>query len=374
MNFSEVSNVTKADEGHNKGLVRHTNFELPLYAHILQYIEIYGGTICFAIGIILNTLIFIIFTKWKPSAITLHLSFLAVADTVTLLGTIAVRSAAWGRTKLNIPVFLTENTMICRFSAYLMGAGALFSSLILASTTVERFLCVAFPLRVKSWNLVQKSKILLIFYTIVSFGTTMLHFFSLDIITNPNGYKSCKIHKNKMTYKYLRIGLIINSTCGAIIFVLTLLIPILLFRQKRARTTLGSDSNSKREFRVTVMLLTVTCLFIILKFPLSIIQEIYLFITQMRLLLALWSVAFLCLFINHSTNFFVYFIFLESFRSTFYQMFSCIKCVSLFKKRTEEPQSTCEINTIDTPVVNPSVEQIEIRSQAKTEHQVDVLG
>ena len=154
MNFSEVSNVTVAGEGHNKDLVGLKNFELPLYAHILEYIEIYGGTICFAIGIIINTLIVIIFMKWKSSAVTLHLSFLAVADNVTLLGTITVRSATWARTQLNIPTFLTENTMICRFSMYLLGVGVLFSSLILASTTVERFLCVAFPLRVKSWNLV----------------------------------------------------------------------------------------------------------------------------------------------------------------------------------------------------------------------------
>ena len=86
-------------------------------------------------------------------------------------------------------------------------------------------------------------------------------------------------------------------------------------------------------------------------------QEIYQF-KYASTIDTLWPVAFIMLILNHSTNFFIYFIFLEAFRSTFYQMFSCIKCnpTTWFNKETEESQGASELNTSVTAVPNPSVE------------------
>ena len=369
MNFTEGINVTEAlnvsvsrIRTNMRGRFTLKDVEMfgqlsrPGYLYTLRDIEMYGSLILLPIGIISNVLAFIIFMKWKPSATTLHLRFLAVSDAVTVFSTIFVRSNMWAA-NLNIPVFLTTHVMVCRLLVYLTGVGYFSSSLILTSITIERFLCVAFPLRVKSWKLEKLSKILLTIYTFVSLAAMSFHFFAHEIYKLPGNFKLCLISQEKTFFAKLRFNLFSNVFCGGIILILTILIPILLFRQKQSRTNLGSDSNSIKEYRVTVMLLTVTCLFIILRFPLTIMQEIYQF-KYVSAIDTLWPVAFIMLILNHSTNFFIYFIFLEAFRSTFYQMFSCIKCnpTTWFNKETEESQGASELNTSVTAVPNPSVE------------------
>ena len=63
------------------------------------------------------------------------------------------------------------------------------------------------------------------------------------------------------------------------------------------------------------MLVTVTCLFIILRFPEMIFVQISLVHPEIYIKVASWSkLVMLLTIVNHSVNFFVYLIFLESFR------------------------------------------------------------
>ena len=353
MNFKEEINLTEALNV-SLNQIRASFSSRPGYFYTLRDIEMYSSLILLPVGIMSNVIAFIIFMKWKPSATTLHLRFLAVSDAVTLFATVVIRSNIWAN-KLNMPVLHTSHVMVCRLMVYLMLYGYFSSTLILTSLTMERFLCVAFPFKVKSWKLDKLSKILLSIYTLVALGFMVFNFFAHEIYTYPGGFKVCSINHDKTYFTKLRFNLVSNAFCGGIMLILTISISILLFRQKRARSTLTSDSHStKKEFRVTVMLLTVTCLFIILKYPLIIMQETLNFDYKYRSTIEnLWPVAFIMVYLNHSTNFFIYFVFQKSFRSTIYQMFICSNCnpITCYKK---ESQGTSETSTSDTAAANPS--------------------
>ena len=89
------------------------------------------------------------------------------------------------------------------------------------------------------------------------------------------------------------------------------------------------------------MLVNIASLFILLRFPKVIIMKLILANSGNPLLIQSVSklVTFLIA-VNHSVNFVIYMIFMESFRKTFCDMFSCfnvkiIECI--YKFRGEKP-------------------------------------
>ena len=245
MNFTEGINETEAlNVSVNR--IRASFVSRPGYVYTLIDIEMYSSLILLPIGIISNVIVFIIFMKWKSSATTLHLRFLAVSDAITLFATIGIRSNLWAN-KVNMPVLHTSHVMVCRLLVYLMLYGYFSSTLILTSLTMERFLCVAFPFKVKSWKLDKLSKILLSIYTLVALGFMVFNFFAHEIYTYPGRFKICLINHEKTYFAKLRFNLVSNVICGGIMLILTISISILLFRQKRERNTLRSDSDSTKK-------------------------------------------------------------------------------------------------------------------------------
>ena len=126
-----------------------------------------------------------------------------------------------------------------------------------------------------------------------------------------------------------------NGLCCGVILISTIAIIICLFRQKRRRNELtNSSSNSQKEFQITVMVVTVTSLFIILRLPGMIIVQVSLVGAEIFIKFESWvKFSVLLTIINHSVNFFVYLIFLESFRKTFLTMFPIFCCFCRRKQK-----------------------------------------
>ena len=88
---------------------------------------------------------------------------------------------------------------------------------------------------------------------------------------------------------------------------------------------MSNSAQTRKEFQITVMLVTVTSLFIVLRFPGLILflletLEIDIKAGNWQVLLAMLIV------VNHSVNFFIYLIFLESLRKTFIEMSMNLFC------------------------------------------------
>ena len=206
----------------------------------------------------------VIFLKSKTSVITLHLRYLAAVYALLVFMIIFLRSGRWSD-ELRIPNFQVYNFFICKLSVFLMDVGFISSTLILASTTMERFLCVAFALKVKAWDLQKISKTLLVVYLMIACLLSIYTFFIYDIV-DFFGQKYCMYNNLEVFKKFYTVNVTIvsNCLCGGIILCFTIVKPAILFHQKRQRNRLGSGNTSKKELQVTMMLLTVTSLFILI--------------------------------------------------------------------------------------------------------------
>ena len=157
----DMNNISSNFEGGNLLFVTP---EIPSLS-ITEQIELYGNLIVVPLGVVLNFLSFVIFYRIKThkTATGLNLMCIALGDTLVIVGFFAYSSRHWTNC-INLPPITSLHEIICKAISFVTGIGFVWSSLLLASATVERFISIAFTLKVKTWNLLWKSKILILLY------------------------------------------------------------------------------------------------------------------------------------------------------------------------------------------------------------------
>ena len=184
-------------------------------------------------------------------------------------------------------------------------------------------------MKVKNWNTLKISKILNISYFITSFPANGPVGYDLHIFSAYNKTICYVTHEDNITVATDQIlnGIISNITVPIIILILTTATAVLLFRAKFKRNALSQkiinqDTKDNKEIMTTVMLFTVTILFLITRIFSVVLYEIPTFYpdrsfkTTKNLLIA-WSFAVVSVVLNHSVNFAIYIIFFKEFRDTF---------------------------------------------------------
>ena len=212
--------------------------------------------------------------------------------------------------------------------SYLLSVSQISTGVILASATIERFLAVAFPLKFKSWNLNLLSKILIGIYFLIALGISIISLIACEIAPNGGCVVKEKYDNLVQTNILLSHSIFANGICGGSILPFSTFIIASLFKYRKKRDDLSntSSSHSQKEFQITIMLLVVSCLFIILRLPKLIILNIARRSSSLEMIP--WSnFTNVLVAINHSINFFIYFIFLKPFRD------ACVNCLYL-KRRT----------------------------------------
>ena len=312
------------------------------------------------IGLILNILCFVIFIKSKTyqSATGIHLTYLALADNLVLVSIFMWSHDVFSK-YIDFPGMHTMSYVACVGPFYLSTVGVLWSGLLLSSATIERFISVAFPIRIRMWNLYYKSKILMLIYMVVSFGISGFGLLCLNIMLSKNGQKSCVENRthaklcsvwNTVVYSTLS-----NGVCSFTIFVFTILTSVYLFKYKNKRAKLGqqdvNDSNNK-EFQITLMLVTVATLFLILRLPEMILYQVMAYYRRANIynsvydtIIYIYPIFSLLIVLNHTINFVIYFVFLGSFRRTFVSLFPCC-----FKHINTDGASSCSMTGVITDI------------------------
>ena len=176
--FISFSNnrVNRSDNLVNGSTDEHLDQPSGLF-DIFQQIEMYSNLVIIPVGVILNflCLFFLVKSKISQSPTGLTLTCLAVADNIVVI-TLFIHGTTSLAKYLNIPNTGIASNLICKLDMYFLNVGFLLSGLLLAFSTIERYVSVRFPLQVKSWNLYFKTKILLILYFTLTFG---LRFFAV---------------------------------------------------------------------------------------------------------------------------------------------------------------------------------------------------
>ena len=292
---------------------------------ITEMIDLYAEFVLVPLGVLFNLISLFIFCRNRmySSAIGIHLKCIAIADTLVIT-TILI-------SKLRDSDLIHMDLSLCTINVFLMSVGVPWSGLLLSSATIERFVSIAFALKVKSWNLFRISKICNIVYFAFSVSFSAVG-------TKINGDFICGlVAESSELAKYFNFignSILLFGFLG-VTLTFTILIAIFLFLHSRRRRAMvqGHENKSNKEFQISLMLFTVAVLFTILRFPRLasfLIRYFYgskrqfnhkLFINTV----IAWPITNLLLVINHSLNFVIYVIFLKSFRDQLRALIQCHK-------------------------------------------------
>ena len=300
---------------------------------IFHQMRMYSSLVIIPIGIMLNILCLIIFVKSKisQSPTGLTLTYLAVADIIVIIPLFNHSTESLSQ-YINIPSIITTSSLVCKLNMYFINVGFFLSGLLLAYSTIERYVSVRFALQVKSWNLYFKTKILLVLYFIAAFGFSSFALLCYDVI--PLDSDRCLASHKYEQFCYVSEitvnSVLSNGLCTLLIFIFTILTSTELFTMKKKRAEMGKEST--KEFGITVMLVMVAILFLILRTPEMIIFQMMSHFMSNNMAgpvvenaFAVWPLSIILVTLNHSINFIIYSIFLKKFRDTFFSFFICIK-------------------------------------------------
>ena len=332
-NFTGIVNQSEATTAVGQNISEAATTELVKSAksisdNVFTHIYMYVAIILIPLGIILNSVSLTVFQKRKAFSTSIgnHLKCISVSDSIMLIQVLFANTDENWEEKLNFPNIYSLSNISCKIFTFVKVLGSLSAGLIMSSATIERFLAIAFPLKYRSWNTVRTSKIVLSVLIIFTLGISAF----LPMFMHEKKQKCVIIEKYRETadllYTIFILG-IANGMCGAVILVFTIIIIALLFHQSRKRNVLSNNNaspKSKKEVQISAMLVTISLIFIFLRFPRVIILRFILANSGDPLLIqSLDKLTTIFIVVNRSVNFVVYMIFLESFRKTFFEMFSC---------------------------------------------------
>ena len=338
-----MDNITLSD---------NTQIQYGSFAKTVQQIEMYSNLIIIPVGILLNLVCVITFIKSKISSSPtgLHLTCLAVADNVILLSMFAVQSESWSQ-YIEIHDLYNIGSLTCYGVFYFLTMGFLWSGLLLASATIERFLSVGFPLKIQVWNLYPKSKFLMVLYFVLSVVLPAYSAFCVEynVLDNFCHASEKSLYVHICFYGDIIVSIALsNCICSTLILLFTILTSIQLFKLKKKRLDMGSES--QKEFQIAAMLLIVALFFIILRIPEMILfQVIYYFNTEeisnslSRNIKAIYPIFIVCVTINHSINF-IYCTFFKGFKQTFVEIF--VICIQLRREAHKNKTIDHSVSTV----------------------------
>ncbi len=301
----------------------------------------YSSQIVVPVGIVLNLLTVIILWKirYHKTPIGLHLLCLAMSEFLLLVGF----GISW-----HWPFKITySHFALCIIENFIVASQQIWSTFLMVSITTERYLAIAFPLKVKSWNLKTISNIVISCFGIVSCIIGGLSAARRTLLRN-NIHNQCRNNPNSTELNYffdmITTSILIFGLCPLLTFAFTVLIAYQLYKQKKARITMVQENQSTsqpKEFRITVMLFAIACLFLAAKifqisiwYMLTFFERNSVYFKQATIGSYYARLLIICF---HSTNSLIYFIFFKTFREGFLSIIRCGR-----KRVTNEGQRNVE--------------------------------
>ncbi len=279
------------------------------------------------VGVVLNltSVVVLCILKEHKRCLGLKMIFLALADSVFIGGMCLFLINNMYSTHRIIPNIIGMSKTFCLLTSTLfLHTGVTCSSTFLAAITVERYLIIAFPLRVKAWNLLRFTIIFFCAVFIISFLSSIPMIFALDVVERGT-IELCKL-KAGARHHFINIMYVqnaVNGTNTVIIATFTFLICLCLAKARKWRHDMtNSVQRTESDFKVSVMVVVVASLFVLTRTPqlvLSVIMEENIKrgntdTTFFRNAMKYYPFGDLFVLVNHSVNFFVYFAFLKKFR------------------------------------------------------------
>ncbi|XP_067687695.1 probable G-protein coupled receptor B0563.6 [Haliotis asinina] len=302
------------------------------------YLDVVYAPICSILGILGNTLSFIVLlsSNMRNTTSYLYMAVLSCTDTIVLV--------------LNILFMVTKfpgqeifNRGTCGLIFFLMYFSIHYNVFLMCTMTIERYIAIKFPLHAPKWITIKKARVLILVEFIVAFTLDVHSFFTRQIVVDPNtGVEKCSTPGETNTFFVTKIWPWVDGvvycygplTCLLVVNLLIIMEVKRAGRMQRQMTHTGVQEKTAaetrtRERQVTVMLLSVSFTFLIFVTPMAVIivVERYFWIQHSAHEQAQYHlVRTICnnmMYTNHALNFVLYCVGGKRFRDQFFVMFCC---------------------------------------------------
>ncbi|XP_064617971.1 neuromedin-U receptor 2-like [Liolophura sinensis] len=246
------------------------------FIEFVRFLLHYGTSVIVAIGVVLNAVSFVVLLQknMRRSASSLFLSVLAIYDSLALLLNFMI-GVIRGQNPGANQNFM-DSQFLCKFHGVLVEVFNLLSVWTIVAFTIERFIIVKFPLKAKLFTTVKTlliigcvSMAVLIFSCHKIFVTG----FEGDSVF---GYKGCQTDRARIpgiVYFYVAF----NTWLPTIIIMTFNIAIIRAIKIHQAKRETMTTTTSRTDAKATRLLLTVSFAYLLLVFPLGVIQTIELF-------------------------------------------------------------------------------------------------
>ncbi|ESO90695.1 hypothetical protein LOTGIDRAFT_163961 [Lottia gigantea] len=300
-------------------------------------LDTYYAPICSTLGIIGNTLSFLVLMLSKTTTTYQYMAAISCTDTLVLILNIMFLVRKF-------PGYEIFHKGTCGLVFFLFYFGIHLNVLLMVTMTIERYLAIRFPLKAPGWFTIRKARVAILVEVLVVVSLDCHNFFTRAMIETDDGNSTiCSPSGETNAYFLGKIWPWIDSVwycylplaclCILNVFIISNIRKAGRFqRQMTQSSTTGSEgrnkakNNSGKERQITVMLLLVTFCFLILVGPMAmiIIIEKYYWVRVTPYEQAVYHLVRTVLnnmmYTNHALNFILYYISGQRFREQMQQI------------------------------------------------------
>ncbi|KAK6166272.1 hypothetical protein SNE40_023008 [Patella caerulea] len=338
-NASRVA-VNQKENGINEAFLNDVNGTKYWEQHIADAINLYYIPVCASIGILGNSLAFLVLIRstLRKSTTCLYMAVIAFLDTCILI--------------LNICFFVRKfpeheifNAWSCGFIMFLFYFVIHWDVLLVLAMTFERYLVVTFPLRASRLVTTKKTAMTIVGLGFFSLSINLHNIFTRSMVEVEADIYTCSIQGDLNKYFVTKIYSWIDSTIYCFIPLVSLFsLNILIIRNLRRSKAIKSQmthvppknqrqqkgteksplsTKAKTQKQVTLMLILVSFAFLFLAAPVALLTlvETYLWIStsveEQVVHNLVHAVVDNLMYTNHAINFILYMLSGNKFRKEF---------------------------------------------------------
>lgn len=372
MTFGNYSSINDTDASRNETVtplpVKPGEYEMLMGLLLFRLaidINKHYPVVLYGVGVPGNVAALVTICNMRPlTSSYVYMAALAVVDILSL----NVKLTYIGLQSNNM--FVTD--FGCKILMFLTSFCMHFSNWILVAMTIERLIAIWFPLKVANWSTKRRAFIVL---ALMGLALSLINIHRMIMWIEVKRWAgSMCVHHPDYTHFNVNILPYLHATVYSFIPVIILvpcniMIIVSLKRSSKKLLKLTNKVNKeqamekeKQQNQITVMLVSVSIVFVVLTLPYVIFFLIAIYwdfrynYSGVAIYFFLEQVAYLSAESNHAVNFFLYFLTGKKFRDSFFRLLCCVCRMMGKDEKAQASTSQSKYNAPNTKNVSNQVQ------------------
>ena len=283
-----------------------------------------------SIGILTNSLVvFVVLHGSLRKSIFMNLlMILAVFDSLFLMAVINIRKEIFGQ------IFIGPSILHCSVSMFLLSVTGIASSWVTVLISLERFIALYYPFKVKIYCTKTRTFVTLMVLTIFACLYSLPYFYIADVVSSDQKHECRNIFENVIAFVFKCSTHVLYSILPFFVIAILNILMIRKLQVQKAFRLQTQGRNGVQNSAINNKSLLIMMVFVCLVFMVTTVPGAVLMIVNLSF--CLWQdedcrfgrgwhthLRYMLEDINHSVNFFLYCITGSVFRHALFQLFRC---------------------------------------------------